>query len=106
MLLFEESAQQQNTFITATSLIHSLLKVNNVLTFSYLALICHPEGPRYSIVLFDKIHFYIQMKELGSRKEREYTPERGGIYTSLGLSGGRDRGHLTTQAWVYCTYFV
>ena len=32
MLLFEESAQQQNTFITATGLIHSPLKVNNALT--------------------------------------------------------------------------
>ena len=41
MQLFEDSAQQQNT-----GLIHSPLKVNNVLTFSNLALICHPEGPR------------------------------------------------------------
>ena len=46
MLLYEESAQQQNTFITATGLIHSPLKVNNVLTFSNLPLICHPKGPK------------------------------------------------------------
>ena len=46
MLLVEESAQKQKTFITATGLVHSPLTVNNVLTFSNLALICHPEGPR------------------------------------------------------------
>ena len=34
------------TLIMATGLIHSPLKVNNVLTFSNLALICHLEGPR------------------------------------------------------------
>uniref|UniRef100_A0A4W5Q5Q8 B box-type domain-containing protein n=1 Tax=Hucho hucho TaxID=62062 RepID=A0A4W5Q5Q8_9TELE len=45
-LLFEDSAQQQNTFIMTTGLIHSPKKVNNVLRFSNLALICHPEGPR------------------------------------------------------------
>ena len=45
MLLFEDSAQQQKTLITATGFINSPLKVNNVLTFSNLALICHPEGP-------------------------------------------------------------
>ena len=42
MLLFEESAQQK--LITALGLIDSPLKVNNILTF--IALICHPEGPR------------------------------------------------------------
>jgi NADH:ubiquinone oxidoreductase subunit F (NADH-binding) len=46
MLLFEDSAQQPNTFIKATGLIHSPTKVNNVPTFSHFALICHPEGPR------------------------------------------------------------
>ena len=49
IILFEESAQQQNTFITATGMIHSPLKVNNVLTFSNLALICHPEGHRFKL---------------------------------------------------------
>jgi hypothetical protein len=41
-VVFFQSAQRQRG--TATGLIHSPLKVNNVLTFSNLALICHPEG--------------------------------------------------------------
>ena len=39
-----------NNNFTATGSIHSPLKVNKVLTFSNLVLICHPESPRDSNV--------------------------------------------------------
>ena len=47
------------TLIRTTGLIHSPLKVNNVLTFSNLSLICHPEGPRDKMQQFCLVNQFI-----------------------------------------------